>query len=142
MYKNIIAGSLLALVIVISSVLLSRPANQAIGSVSLANEYHSTSTRSLPVGTQIAALTLLDSGDTTLGSVIITGAGAGFINFYDATTSSVLLRATTLATSSITLASIPPSAAAGTYTFDLVAKYGLLMEVTGTAPTSTVTYRP
>ena len=141
MNQKVIIG-LLSLVIAFGlGAYLMQPAQPVQGSVSYASEYHSTSTRTLPASTAIAALSLLGSGPSTLGSVVVTGAGAGNINFYDATTSNALLRAGTMATSNITVASIPASAAAGTYTFDVVVYNGLLMEVTGTAPTSTVTYR-
>lgn len=77
----------------------------------------------------------------TLGSVVITGAGAGTMELYDATTSNSSLR-TTVATTSLTkIASIPASAAANTYTFDVRTLTGLIWEATGTKATTTLTYR-
>jgi len=102
--------------------------------------YYSTSTRNF-AGTAIAGLTTLKAGRGILGSLVITGAGAGTINFYNATTSDVTKRTGTTATSTILIASFPASAAAGTYTLDANFTDGLLMEIIGSAPTSTPTWK-
>jgi hypothetical protein len=39
------------------------------------------------------------------------------------------------------IASVPVSAAAGDYVFDVAFSNGLLVETIGTAPTSTITFR-
>lgn len=110
---------------------------ESLGSVVQGGEYFSTSTGGnlIPVPQQ-----LLVTGPGALGSVVITGAGAGVMNFYNATTTSVLARTGRKPTSTIWIASIPASAAAGTYTFDANFYDGLLMELETVEPTSTVTW--
>ncbi len=83
----------------------------------------------------------MQSGPATLGSVVITGAAAGVINIYDATTSNVNLRTGNVPTSTILKATFPASAAAGTYTFDTTVTNGLYVSILGTMPTTTITYR-
>lgn len=114
--------------------------DSAYGSVSVTDEYLSTSTAANAVyGAQTLGV-LVKTGVGTFGSVVVTGANTGALNFYDATTTNALLRAT--ATSTILVASIPASMAAGTYTFDVAFKHGLLMVLaTGVMPTTTITYR-
>ena len=80
-------------------------------------------------------------GSGAIGSVVITGANSGVLVFYDATTTNANLRAATQSTSSIYIASMPASVAAGTYIFDVTFGRGLIIDVIGSAPTSTVTYR-
>lgn len=82
----------------------------------------------------------LNAGQT-LGSVVITGAAAGTMDLYDATTSNVNLRTGNLASSSILLASFPTNAAVGTYTFDRIARYGVYVHIVGAMPTTTITFR-
>jgi len=111
-----------------------------VGSVQRSGEYHSTST-----GSYTSLLTnpvvALKSGVGTLGSVTITGANTGVMHFFNATTTDVNDRTGNLSTSSIWLGSIPASTAAGTYTFDTVFFDGLFVEIVGTPPTSTITFR-
>ena len=106
-----------------------------LGSVAIANEYRATSTKDYK-GTVLTNLKVLKSESGTLGSVVITGAGAGTINLFDATSTK-----TNGEWATTSLASIPVSAAAGTYTFDVSFYKGLIVEIIGTAPTSTITYR-
>ena len=105
------------------------------GSVAPTGEYHASTTRNY-VGAAMPNLSVLQVGPGTLGSVVITGAGAGVINIYDATST---VANTEWATTTIT--TIPASAAAGTYTFDVSFQKGLLVEIIGTTPTSTITFR-
>lgn len=113
------------------------------GSVSVSSEYHATSTAANSVfGATITNDTLVVSGPGTLGSVVITGANTGVINIYNATTTNVSQRTGNTATSTILLASIPASAAAGTYTFDLLFTDGLFVDLNGgIMPTTTITFR-
>jgi hypothetical protein len=83
----------------------------------------------------------IKTGYGSLGSVVITGAAAGVLNFYDATTTNATKRDATQATSTLLVASLPASLAAGTYTFDVTFSRGLIVDIIGTAPTSTVTFR-
>jgi len=109
---------------------------QKLGSVAQSSEYHATTTsyRAVPTG-------VVKTGSGVLGSVIITGAGAGMVEIYDATTTNSGLRAASMTTSSIYIASFPASTAAGTYTFDQVFYNGLIIITETVRPTSTITYR-
>ncbi len=107
------------------------------GSVSLNSEYHATTTTT---GSYLGEV-VLQTGVGTLGSVVITGAAAGIINIYDATTSDITKRAASMSTSSILLATFPASAATGTYTFDRVFYNGLYTSILTATPTTTITFR-
>lgn len=115
------------------------------GSVAVSSEYTATSTAAnTSEGATVTTSRILKSGPGALGQVTITGANTGSMHFYNATTSATSGasgRAPGIATSTILLASIPASAAAGTYTFDAQYNYGLYVVITGLAPTSTVTFR-
>ena len=107
-----------------------------LGSVSVSNEYNSTTTNALS-----APLALLKTGQGSLGSVVVTGAGTtGRMDFYNATTSNVNLRTGKVATSSIWLASFGATEAAGTYVFDVFFTKGLLVDITSNS-SSTITFR-
>lgn len=124
--------------IVLTAMLLIWNTQRVQGSVSYEfGGYNSTTTHAYN-GTSPANLTVLKSTPGMLGSVVITGAAAGVLNFYDATTTNASLRTKSATTTVVT---IPASAATGTYTFDAVFNYGLIYEVTGTVPTSTVTWK-
>ncbi len=129
---------LLTLSIVLSvflAVFISTKPNQSFGSVGQGGSYHSTTTRAFN-GTAMANGQLLQLGPGDLGSVVITGAGTGIINIYDATST-----ITNRQTGTTTLATFPASTAAGTYTFDAQYYNGLVIEVSGSVATSTITYR-
>lgn len=112
----------------------------SLGSVSVTNDYVATTTAGNNLYGSVTGNRLIRTGQGTLGSIIITGANTGIVNFYNATTTVLAQRIT--ATSTILLASIPASTVAGTYTFDVQFTDGLFMEVvSGNMPTSTVTYR-
>lgn len=123
----------------------------AIGSIIQGQENFATSSAPNRVyGASIVSGVSLIRGTTTaainfggsLSQVVITGANTGVMNFYDATTTNINSRASSMPTSSILLASIPASAAAGTYTFDATYTIGLLVDIhSGSAPTSTILYR-
>lgn len=102
----------------------------------IGGEYQSTITRRMPAGTAITNLTVLKSGAGTLGSVVITGAGTGVLTLYDATST-----VTNTEWATTTLATFPASTAAGTYTFDVIFRKGLLIDYSGTVGTTTITYR-
>ena len=114
----------------------------AFGSVSVTDEYIATSTATNSVYGAFTTGRLIKPGQGTLGSVVITGANTGIVNFYNATTSNVLKRTNNTPTSTILMASIPASAAAGTYTIDGLYTDGLLVVLeSGNMPTTTITYR-
>jgi hypothetical protein len=132
------------IIIVLAIVLSSYKAEAPVGSVNVANEYHSTSTNaSASTFLNNHNPSLLKTGQGTFGSIVVTKAGTagGWMNFYNATTSNRLLRTGQLATSSIIMASVPTDMAAGTYTFDIMFNVGLLVDYSGTIGTSTITYR-
>lgn len=114
---------------------------QSFGSVGVGSSYQATtsSTGRFTVPANLTSSTTAANG--TLGSIVITGAAAGVINIYDATTTNINLRTGQTATSSILIASFPASTAAGTYTLDENFYTGLIYDVVGTMPTTTVTYR-
>lgn len=116
----------------------------ASASVAFGNDYSATTTApNLVYGAQTATDMLIHKGQGSLGSVVITGANTGVMNFWDATTTNVSLRTGQIATSSLPLlASIPASAVAGTYTFDVQFGTGLIYDVpSGIIATTTITFR-
>lgn len=115
----------------------------SLGSVSITDEYLATSTAASTIyGATITGDSIIKTGRGTLGSVVVLGANTGVLNFYDATTTDVDARTGNKATSTILVASLPASLAAGTYTFDVEFSDGLFMDlVSGNAPTTTITYR-
>lgn len=139
-FSTILQFSILVLGIFIASYLGAFRALPVQGSVGQGSEYYSTSTRTFN-GTASPSVVLVKGGYGSLGSVIITGAAAGEITFFDATTSDVTKRATGQSTTTIEITDLPASLVAGTYVHDITYGRGLLMVITGTAPTSTVTYR-
>lgn len=112
-----------------------------VGSISSGGGYNATSTAT----GSFAALQMLTPTPTTtqgiLGSVTLTGAATGQIYIWDATTSDITQRAASMSSSTQLITSFPASTAAGTYVYDAVFKYGLLVQVVGTAPTSTITWK-
>lgn len=103
----------------------------SFGSVETGQEYNATTTSAGGTYATVSGDKLLKTGSGALGSVVITGANTGVLNFYNGTTTSGYL-----------IASIPASAAAGTYTFDATFTTGLFVDlVSGSMPTTTITYR-
>jgi len=140
---NTLHKTLLALGIsltIVAIILVSNGKGLISGSVeSSAGAYMSTSTINLTApttGTALASPKTLTTGPGTLGSLIITGANTATINFYDATSTAAHSDYATT-----TLVSFPASAAAGTYTFDLEFKRGLVVEIVGTVATGTITWK-
>lgn len=113
-------------------------ANNSFGSVAQAGEYNVTTTSYLSA---VPAIVSFTTDPATLGSVIITGANTGLIDFYNTTTTNKNLRTNQAPTSTILIASIPASLAAGTFTFDIKSPNGILMVSSGLVPTSTITWR-
>lgn len=120
--------------VLMAAFLVSVNTPRALGSVTTGQEYLATTTNAASLNTRT-----LKAGRGALGQVTITGAGAGTMTFYDATTSNSTLRTGQLATSSLAvIADFPASAAAGTYMFDAGFSNGLLLVTTGVAATSSV----
>lgn len=139
-YKNILAVAFLLIAVTLAMLVIQNPRG-ALGSVYIGNEYLATSTSATSVYGAFTASRVIVSGPSAFGSVIITGANTGTLNFYNATTSNVDLRTGNKATSTILIASFPASTAAGTYTFDVQVTDGLFIDILGLAATSTITYR-
>lgn len=119
-------------------------ARQSFGStIAESSDYKATSTAPSAFYGATTGGFLVKTGYGSFGSVNITGANTGALTFYDATTTNILKRTGNTATSSILLASLPPSLAAGTYIFDIGYTTGLLMvlEPGGNMPTTTLSYR-
>jgi len=129
--------ALLLIVIGVFSIIWQMPL-VTLGSVERGNGYQATTTNSIS-GQALERTLKAYPGE--FAQLTITGAAAGSINFYDATTSDATARDVSQATTSILIASFPASTAAGTYTFDMTFFRGLLMIQEATAPTSTVTWR-
>lgn len=126
-------------IILLAFVIFIKPTQTVLGSTARGSEYFSTTTTPFfgAGGTENTIVT----GNATLGSVVITGAGAGTIDLFDATTSNVSARAATMSSTSVLIASFASSATAGTYTFDRYVVTGLYISVRGAQPTTTITYR-
>lgn len=140
MDKKYFIGGVMA-VIALFFVFTSQPApraENALGSVGIASEYQSTTTSQ---GRFLTGTTRLCSSQGALGSVIMTGPTSGVMQFFNATTSSISQRISTMSSSSILLADLTNYSATTTQTFDLIATNGLLVDIQGTVPTSTITYR-
>ena len=130
--KLIVLGALM--IMLATYLVMNKPV--ALGSALVGNDYQATTTRAV-TGVALPSYFVLKSAGGSLGSIIITGANTGVINIYDSTTTGMhSLYATT------SVAMIPASAAAGTYTFDVDIQRGIVFELgTGLMPTTTITYR-
>jgi len=84
---------------------------------------------------------LIDKGAGTLGSIVINTLGAGYVIFYDASSTNSNLRTTTATTSLRVVAVQDASQAAGTYTYDINYDDGLIAVFSGAQGTSTLMYR-
>lgn len=125
---------------ILALAIISSSSKTTVASVGQGGTYQSITTAPSQTNTSYKQSTIIQSIPGTLGSVIITGAGAGSFTLYDATTSNVNLRAGATSTLSV-LANFPNSASAGTYTFDENVINGIVVEFVGAQGTSTITYR-
>lgn len=144
MTNKILIGTYVAvLAILVFFLFFTYKTPDTYGSITQSQEYNATSTAASSVyGATITGDAVIKSSRGSLGSVVITGANTGIVNLYDATTTDVNKRTGQKATSTILIASLPASLAAGTYVFDMVFTDGLLLDVvSGSIATSTITYR-
>jgi hypothetical protein len=136
-----IIGVCVGSILLVTFILAGRYASEekrAGASIPDGQAYVGTTTKAAD-GTALANYSVLKGGPGVFGSVVITGANTGVMYFFDATTTDKTVRTNQ---STTTLATIPASAAAGTYTFDVQANYGIVYQlVSGVAPTGTVTTR-
>ena len=127
---------LIAILVALIALLGGYQGSQILGDSSAdANYATTTSTGRFPT------TALLRSGSGVFTGVTITGAAAGVMEFYNATTSDVTKRASSLSSSTILIASFPASAAAGNYLFNTPFSTGLFVAITGTMPTSTILHK-
>jgi len=138
-----LAGIITAMIITgfVFAFILNNTAQVALGSTIQGSDYQATTTAASNGYGSITAGKLIKSGYGSLGTVVITGANTGVVNIYDATTTDITLRGNK-ATNTILVASIPASAAAGNYIFDIQLATGLYLDlVQGSFPTSTISFR-
>ena len=126
--------------------LLGSQTPKTYGSTIMGNDYNATSTAAVAdFGGMVstgANGTIIKSLSGAFGSVVITGANTGVLNFYDATTTNILNRTNNTSTSSILITSFPANTAAGTYTFDVEFSTALLIDLdSGAMPTTTIMFR-
>ena len=138
--KNVIITILVVLVILLGGVLFmvlqGGGGTPIVGSIVTGQAYIATST---PLDMNQAS-GLIRGGWGSLGSVVVTGAGAAEYWLFNATTSPNSIDG--FATSTNLLTVIPASLAAGTYVFDVQYTDGLYLWVqTSGIGTSTITYR-
>ena len=112
---------------------------QAFGSVSVTDEYLSTTTP------QVADLAVLCGGTTrssgSVGNVNFLSYGTGNLLLLDATTTDITLRTGNVATSSLIIAWFPGGTGTSSPQFDAVFKYGLLVDYSTGVATTTIAYR-
>jgi hypothetical protein len=128
-YRNILAVTLLVVVVGVFSLLQSKPW-QVIAGTGATEGMTSTST------TYLADNTVLCNGQGVLGSIIGHGAHSGYLWVVDATSTTH----TDFATTSALLAEMPTGYASTTVEYGVQAKRGLVVDYTGTG-TTTITYR-
>ena len=150
MKKGIISASILAglaglltLLVILLPKLQVENDSKALGSVTVGNEYQSTTT---PLAGDLDLrgandIVTLKVGTGTLGQVVVTTSNVVAFQLYDATTSNVNLRMDQAATGTLLLADFPKFTATSTYTFDLTFKRGLLLVGSSTMATSTIMWR-
>lgn len=128
---RVIGGIVLAVILVLGGAALvgNLNAQKVQGSVNIANDYHSTTTDATWTSPR-----LIQTGNGTLGSVVITTAGTGRLSLYDATTTNSSLRTKSGTT---TLANFNVTTTVGTYTFDSQFYDGLIVEFSGANVAST-----
>lgn len=114
------------------------PPSDSLGSVTVGNEYNSTTSKT----TLFDRINTLKTGSGALGSVIISITNTSNLILYDATTTNTNLRAVNLTTSSLpVLASFGISPTVGTYVYDTIFFNGLLMVFNGAPGSTTITWR-
>lgn len=91
---------------------------QGLGSTNIGNDYHYTQ-----FSGAIATSTLIQTGVTTLGNVVITEDFVGVVTFWDATSTA----AVTQGTYATKIAVLQSALTEGTYIFDVSAIKGLVM---------------
>ena len=125
---------LLAITVLLALSIFTGHGVTSVGSVSVSDEYQSIQT-----GLSLANGTVLKPVPGVLGSVVVTTTAVGTLRIYNATTSNVTLRAG--ATSTLEILAILSNPTAGTYTYDVEADQGLILDFVGLQASTTITYR-
>lgn len=143
-YKNIIAVAVLLIAVTFAMLVVQEP-NNVRGSVGVGNQYQSTSTPGVADMHNLCPARPGMASSTTgvLGSVNVLEANTSAFTIYDATTTDILKRHASQATSSIILAQFPASPTEASYHFDVEFKRGLLIDyaAAATVSTTTISYR-
>lgn len=113
------------------------PVTPIFGSVVDGQAYTATSTKD-QLGNSIADYAVLKSGGGVYGAFVVTGANAGIVFVYDATTTNATLRTNPATT---TLASYPASLVAGEYPCECTFNYGLLVDYGSGIATGTISWK-
>ena len=137
-----LAGIVVAMIVTAFLFSLFNETRIAQGSTIQGNDYQATTTAGNSVYGSFTTGRLIKTGYGSLGTVVVTGANTGVVNFYDATTTDITKRTNNTATATILVASLPASLAAGDYVFDTQLSWGLYVDlVSGTIPTTTIAFR-
>ena len=138
---------ILAIVLIVVYFLPSRdlvPTNNLTLGQGVADAYLGTTT---PQVADLGNLCVRPTGTTlrstgVLGTVNILNANTSAMTIYDATTSNSNLRLGNEASSTLILAEFPANQTEGTYQFNIMTKYGILIDyaTAGAAPTSTISF--
>ena len=139
MIKKTLTALGLVAVILVLVLSLSHKTERASANVAPGGSYTATTTS--PLYNSPAKVSLIRGGRGEFGSFMIleAGTGGGDFEFYDATTSDQTKRASSMASSTIFIGSVPNEGTVGDYPFDRVLNYGLVMVYTGPATVATTT---
>lgn len=126
--------AVIALLFITIATIMVSTGQYSYGSVIVGNDYHATTSIASSAGTHWQARVAANGG-CALGSIVIASTtSSANITLWNATS--------TTDTASTTIVTIPPNAAAGTYTFDIVCARGLVVETpTGFTGQTVVTFR-
>jgi hypothetical protein len=134
--SNIIIG-LTLLVGLLTGYVASFSQDTVLGSVVDGQAYTATSTKD-QLGNSISDYKVLKSSGGVYGAFVITGANAGIVFVYDATTTDATQRTNTATT---TIASYPTNLVAGEYPCECSFGYGLLIDYGSGIATGTISWK-
>jgi len=129
--KYVLLVIVLFVVLVTGVYISNRAPAEILGSLPSGQSYLATTTAAT-----VTYTSTIKTQPGTLGSIVITTAGTGTIDLYDATTTTAHPNHATTS-----LASFSASAPAGTYTLDVSFIRGLVVQYTAFAGKATITYR-
>jgi len=114
MKQNLLIAGVVVL-IVMTFLLITKEGVSPLGSVSVSNEYHATTTDSTSVNTH----SQIKSTAATLGSIVVASSSATTLTIWNATSTTDI--------ASTTITKLVASIGEGTYTFDVEALRGLII---------------